>query len=42
MKQIITYQFRLYPNEEQEVLINKTFGCTRLMYNIMLAKQSNM
>ncbi len=39
MKQIVAYQFRLYPNEEQEVLINKTFGCTRLIYNIMLAKK---
>ncbi len=39
MKQIIAYQFRLYPNEEQEVLINKTFSCTRLIYNIMLAKK---
>lgn len=32
------YKFRLYPNKEQEVLINKTFGCTRLVYNNMLSK----
>ncbi len=42
MKQIVAYQFRLYPNEEQEVLINKTFGCTRLIYNIMLAKKEKI
>lgn len=27
------YKFRLYPNDEQKQLINKTFGCTRLVYN---------
>lgn len=33
---------RLYPTEEQEVLINKTIGCCRLVYNQTLAdcKQS--
>lgn len=31
------YKFRLYPNKEQELLINKTFGCVRFMYNQMLA-----
>ena len=30
------YKFRLYPNKEQEILINKTFGCTRLVYNYYL------
>ncbi|NME95351.1 IS200/IS605 family element transposase accessory protein TnpB [Clostridium cochlearium] len=30
------YKFRLYPNSEQEILINKTFGCTRLVYNHFL------
>ena len=33
------YKFRLYPNKEQQILINKTFGCTRLIYNIMLDKK---
>ncbi|HZW48608.1 MAG TPA: helix-turn-helix domain-containing protein, partial [Bacillota bacterium] len=23
------YKFRIYPNKEQEILIQKTFGCTR-------------
>ena len=31
------YKYRLYPNKEQAVLINKTFGCVRFVYNQMLA-----
>lgn len=27
------YKFRLYPNKEQKEIINKTFGCIRLVYN---------
>lgn len=27
------YKFRIYPNKEQEVLIQKTFGCCRYVYN---------
>lgn len=30
------YKYRLYPNKEQTVLINKTFGCVRFVYNKML------
>jgi len=30
-------KFRLYPNKEQQNLINKTFGCCRLIYNKGLA-----
>lgn len=30
------YKFRLYPNEEQKKLINKTFGCQRFVYNYYL------
>ncbi len=30
------YEFRLYPNKEQEMLIHKTFGCTRFVYNYCL------
>jgi len=32
------YKVRLYPNKDQEVLINKTFGCVRLVWNTLLAK----
>ena len=28
------YKFRLYPNQIQKELINKTFGCTRFVYNL--------
>ena len=30
------YKYRIYPNKEQEGLINKTFGCVRFVYNKML------
>lgn len=32
------YKVHLYPNKEQEVLINKTFGCVRKVWNTLLAK----
>ena len=31
------YKYRLYPNKEQEIYLQKTFGCTRFIYNKMLA-----
>ena len=30
------YKFRIYPDEEQRILIAKTFGCVRFIYNKML------
>ena len=33
------YKFRLYPNKEQELIIQKTFGCCRFVYNHYLAKR---
>lgn len=33
------YKFRIYPNREQELLIQKTFGCTRFIFNRYLAKR---
>ncbi|MFO7612503.1 MAG: RNA-guided endonuclease TnpB family protein [Clostridia bacterium] len=30
------FKFRIYPNREQKVLIGKTFGCVRFIYNRML------
>jgi len=32
------YAFRLYPNEEQKILIEKSFGCSRYIYNYFLDK----
>lgn len=34
-----SYKFRLYPNTEQQTLIQKTFGCTRFVYNHFLAQR---
>ena len=34
-----SYQFRLYPNDKQIIMIQKTFGCTRLVYNHYLEKR---
>lgn len=31
-----TFRFRLYPNDNQIILINKTFGCYRFIYNYFL------
>lgn len=30
------YKYRMYPNTQQQILINKTFGCVRFVYNKML------
>ena len=27
------YKFRLYPNKEQRIMFEKTFGCVRFIYN---------
>ena len=32
-----TYEYRIYPNKKQEVLIHKHFGCARFVYNKALA-----
>lgn len=37
MKILKSYKYRIYPNKEQEVLIQKTFGCCRFVYNQTLA-----
>lgn len=31
------YKYRIYPNSEQKEYFAKTFGCSRLIYNLMLA-----
>ena len=35
------YKFRLQPNKNQRILINKTIGCCRLIYNCMLYEKQN-
>ena len=32
----IACRFRIYPTEEQKILLGKTFGCCRFLYNQML------
>lgn len=34
------YKFRLYPNQEQQTLLSKTFGCVRFVYNYYLNKKT--
>lgn len=36
------YRYRLYPSAEQAILINKTFGCVRFVYNQMLANRKTI
>jgi len=36
-----SFKFRLDPNKQQKVLINKTLGCTRFLYNQMLAEKQD-
>ena len=33
------YKYRIYPNNEQKIYLSKTFGCTRFVYNRMLAER---
>jgi len=30
---LYAYKFRLYPNKNQEELLQNTFGCARFVYN---------
>ena len=36
MKKNKAYKFRIYPTNEQKVLLGKTFGCCRLVFNYFL------
>ncbi|WP_246599673.1 transposase [Clostridium lacusfryxellense] len=42
-KQLLNYGLvlRIYPSEEQETLINKTFGCSRFIYNKYLSDRKD-
>ena len=33
------FKFRIYPNKTQQVLLQKSFGCARFVYNYFLAKR---
>ena len=32
------YKFRIYPNQEQQILIAKTIGCSRFVFNRFLSE----
>lgn len=36
MERLKAYKFRIYPTEEQEIFLAKSFGCVRKVYNLML------
>ena len=36
------YKYRIYPNAEQEIVIQKTFGCCRFAFNRYLGKRIEM
>ena len=39
MKRLQAYRVRLYPTEDQRILLAKTFGCCRLLYNLALEQR---
>ena len=39
MKQLLAYKYRIYPTEDQQVLLSKTFGCKRVIFNHYLNEQ---
>lgn len=39
---LLTYEYRLYPNKEQQELLSKHFGCVRFVYNYMLAYKTKL
>jgi putative transposase len=39
MKQLLAYKYRIYPTEDQQVLLSKTFGCKRVIFNHYLEIQ---
>ena len=36
------YKFRIYPNREQEILIAKTIGCSRFVFNHFLSRWNDL
>src|SRR6266700_1305145 len=41
MKQQKAYKYRVYPSEEQAVILAKTFGCCRFVYNWVLRQRTD-
>lgn len=36
------YKYRIYPNKKQEIILSKTFGCSRFVYNSILSYKKEM
>lgn len=36
----IAYKFRIYPDQEQRIMLAKTFGCCRYLWNRMLSDRN--
>lgn len=41
MKQLKAYKFRIYPSKEQKILLSKTFGCVRFVWNKLVENFNN-
>lgn len=39
---LLSYKYRIYPNKEQQIFIEKTFGCCRFVYNQLLAYKKDL
>jgi putative transposase len=39
-KKLKVFKYRIYPNKEQRILFDKTFGCVRFVYNKMLEEKT--
>jgi putative transposase len=39
MKQLLAFKYRIYPTKDQEILLSKTFGCKRVIFNHYLEVQ---
>jgi putative transposase len=39
MKQLLAFKYRIYPTKDQEILLGKTFGCKRAIFNHYLEVQ---
>ena len=37
-----SFKVRIYPNNKQKTLIDKTIGCNRLLYNVMLDERNKV
>ena len=41
MNRSYAYKYRIYPNKEQRVFLERTFGCCRFVYNYFLGREKD-